>query len=57
MNFEWKFSVFALNLMTWFQEKVQLLAPSSFRGIKYTSFGTWSLFKKGLIDSSITPDG
>ena len=25
MNFEWKFAVFALNLMTWFQERVELL--------------------------------
>ena len=25
MNFEWKFAVFALNLMTWFQERVKLL--------------------------------
>ena len=25
MNFEWKFAVFALNLMAWFQERVELL--------------------------------
>ena len=25
MNFEWNFAVFALNLMTWFQERVKLL--------------------------------
>ena len=25
MNFEWKFAVFDLNLMTWFQERVKLL--------------------------------
>ena len=28
MNFEWKYVVFALNLMTWFQEGVKsLVAP------------------------------
>ena len=25
MNFEWKFAVFVLNLMTWFQDSVELL--------------------------------
>ena len=25
MNFKWKFAVFALSLMTWFQERVKLL--------------------------------
>ena len=25
MNFEWKFAVLALNLMTWFQERVKIL--------------------------------
>ena len=25
INFEWKFAVFALSLMAWFQEKVELL--------------------------------
>ena len=29
-SFEWKFAVFTLNLMTWFQERVKLLvAPFS----------------------------
>ena len=25
MNFEWEFAIFALNLMTWFQERIELL--------------------------------
>ena len=29
-NFEWKFAVFALNLMIWFQERVEVLAALFF---------------------------
>ena len=40
MNFEWKFEVFALNLMTWFQERVKLLVASFLELLNILFFGT-----------------
>ena len=35
MNFEWKFAVFALHMMIWFQETVKLLVA-----VEYICFET-----------------
>ena len=37
--------------------KGKIISSSFFGAVKYTCFGTQSLFKKVLIDTSIIPDG
>ena len=51
-NLGWKFADFALNLMAWLEERLEL-----FGAVKYTCFGKLSLLKNFIIGSSIIPGG
>ena len=57
MNFSSKFLVFTLKLDDNVPRYGSTIKSSFLGTVGITFFGTWSLFKKDLMDCSIIPDG